>query len=173
MLEQLGEITDLYTASKMFDVAFQPHLNGIYEVGYHCQRRVHHCYGDEILTVLRSLGESATDASFMHALGVEGYDARFSTLARLQNALGDQPLVHQVEEIKKVFDGLNVSVNTHNEAIVLRRNGDEICITEKNAIDFFVMFLPSALAYKQFEIFDYNKMAHESYITNQYTLDLR
>lgn len=88
MFDKLVEITKIYNASKMFDVALQPHLNGIYEVGYHCQRRVHHCYADEILTVLRALGESATDATFMQALGIEGYDERFSQLARVQHALG-------------------------------------------------------------------------------------
>lgn len=143
----------------MFDVGFDVHMNGIYQVGYHCQRRVHHCYADEILTVLRSLGASATDATFMQALGIEGYDERFSQLSRVQHALGELPLVCQLEEIRAVFAGLDIEVTTHDKAIVLRRSGsDEILINKKNAKDFFVAFLPSAWAYNRFDVFDYNEM---------------
>lgn len=144
--EELGEINDLYTASNMFDVAFQPHFNGIYEVGYHCQRQVHHCYADEILTVLRALGESATDATFMQALGIEGYDERFSQLARVQHALGEQPLICQIEEIRKVFYDQYIEVTTHGESIILRlHDGHEISINDENAEEFFVVFLPEQL----------------------------
>lgn len=173
MFEKLGEITDLYMASKMHDVGFQPHLNGIYEVGYHCQRRVHHCYADEILTVLRALGESATDATFMQALGIEGYDERFTTLAKVQSALGVMPIISQLEEIRAVFAGLDVEVTTHDKAIVLRRSGDEIFITDRNAEDFFVFFLPSVFAYKKSDVFDYNKVAHKSFIASQLTMNLK
>lgn len=168
MFYKLGEITDLYTASKMRDVGFQPHLNGIYEVGYHCQRRVHHCYADEILTVLRSLGASATDATFMQALGIEGYDERFTTLAKVQSALGVMPIISQLEEITAVFEGLDIDVTTHDKSIVLRRSGCvEVLVNERNAVDFFVVFLPSALVYHQFDIFDYNKVAHKDYVIRQ------
>lgn len=168
MFDKLGEITEIYNTSKMFDVAFDLHLDGIYEVGYHCQRRVHHCYADEILTVLRSLGESATDATFMQALGIEGYDERFSRLARVQHALGEMPLISQIEEIRAVFAGLDVEVTTHDRAIVLRRSGCvEVLVNERNAVDFFVVFLPSALVYHQFDIFDYNKIAHKDYVIRQ------
>lgn len=171
--EELGEINDLYTASNMFDVAFQPHFNGIYEVGYHCQRQVHHCYADEILTVLRALGESATDATFMQALGIEGYDERFTTLAKVKNALGVIPIISQFEEITAVFDGLDIDVTTHDKSIVLRRSGDEVFITDRNAEDFFVFFLPSALVYKKSDVFDYNKVAHKSFIASQLTMNLK
>lgn len=174
MLDKLGEITDLYMASKMRDVGFQPHLNGIYEVGYHCQRRVHHCYADEILTVLRALGESATDATFMQALGIEGYDKRFTALAKVQSALGVMPIISQLEEIRAVFAGLDVEVTTHDKAIVLRRSGCvEVLVNELNAVDFFVVFLPSALVYHELDIFDYNKVAHKDYVTRKQTLDFK
>lgn len=146
MFDKLGEITKIYNASKMFDVALQPHLNGIYEVGYHCQRRVHHCYADEILTVLRALGESATDATFMQALGIEGYDERFTTLAKVQHALGVIPLICQIEEIRKVFYDQYIEVTTHGESIILRlHDGHEIAINDENAEEFFVFFLPEQL----------------------------
>lgn len=146
MFDKLGEITKIYNASKMFDVALHHHLNGIYEVGYHCQRRVHHCYADEILTVLRALGESATDATFMQALGIEGYDERFSQLARVQHAFGEQPLICQIEEIRKVFYDQYIEVTTHGESIILRlHDGHEIAINDENAEEFFVFFLPEQL----------------------------